>query len=93
MTRQHVCSRPGCPNFSPCPEHARPRNARWSEGRDGKQQGRFRRDVMARARGYCERCGQPATVAHHVRPGYTPDCGLALCDDCHVAVDDKARRT
>jgi len=94
MTRVHVCSTPGCPNLVPCPKHARPRNARWSEDRDSRGQHWFRRNVMRRSGGVCERCrSQPATVAHHVRPGYTADCGLALCDDCHRELDDKARRT
>jgi hypothetical protein len=94
MKREHVCSKPGCPNFYPCPTHSRPRNARWSKDRDPREQGRFRAAVMRRSRGICERChSHPAAVAHHVRPGYDPDAGLALCDTCHAAVDDKARRT
>lgn len=48
---------------------------------------------MARSFGHCERCGGLATVAHHVKPGYDPESGLALCDECHMAVDDKARST
>jgi hypothetical protein len=76
----------------PCPDHSRPVNARWSE-RDPSAQTFFRRAVFARSLGHCERCGERATVAHHVRPGYEPDCGLALCDACHQAIDDKARAT
>lgn len=93
MKRAHVCSTPGCPHLQPCPTHARDRNARWSEERDGPAQERFRRALIARSFGHCERCGMPGTVAHHVRPGYEPECGLYLCDDCHTKVDNKARRT
>jgi len=92
VKRVHVCSRPGCPNLEPCPVHARPRNAAWSKDRDHRAQGRFRKAVMRRSHGVCERCHQsPAQVAHHVRPGYDPSAGLALCHDCHRAIDDKAR--
>ena len=78
----------------PCPTHARPRNARWSRERDGRRQAWFRKQVMFRSGGVCERCKTaPATVAHHVRPGYEAEFGLALCDDCHIALDEKARRT
>lgn len=94
MTRYHVCSTPGCPNLEPCPVHARPRNARWSHGRSGKLQHRFHKAIRRRCGGVCERChAAPMTVAHHVRDGWTPDCGLGLCDDCHLAVDNHARRT
>lgn len=93
MKRHHVCSKPGCPNFAPCPEHSRPRNASWSEDRDLAKQYHFRKALLTRAGGVCERCGvAPATVAHHVRPGYGEQCGLALCDACHMALDHKARR-
>jgi hypothetical protein len=89
--RSHVCSKPGCPQLTPCPEHGRPRNASWSEGRDRKAQGRFRAAVLQRAQGWCERCGAAATVAHHVKPGYEPEAGLALCDACHRRLDNNAR--
>jgi hypothetical protein len=49
--------------------------------------------VFARSLGHCERCGARATVAHHVRPGYEAECGLALCDECHMEIDSKARPT
>jgi len=92
MRRSHVCSTPGCPNLTPCPDHGRPRNARWSRDRDPRAQSWFRDQVMWRADGICERCQiERATVAHHVRPGYDPECGLALCDACHRAVDNHAR--
>jgi hypothetical protein len=91
--RAHVCSKPGCPHLAPCPDHARDPNASWSTDRDYGAQTRFRKLVFARAFGHCERCGARATVAHHVRPGYEPECGLALCDDCHTEIDNKARRT
>lgn len=94
IKRFHVCGRPGCPELTPCPKHSRPRNARWSENRDGPAHDWFAKQVMFRAGGVCERCHErAATQAHHVRPGYDPEHGLALCDDCHAALDNKARRT
>jgi hypothetical protein len=94
MKREHVCSTPGCPELTPCPKHSRPRDASWSVERDHRAQSWFRKQVMARSGGLCERCQRaPAAVAHHVKPGDDADCGLALCDACHAAVDDKARTT
>jgi hypothetical protein len=93
LRRRHVCSTPGCPHLTPCPEHGRPVNASWTPDRDYGAQEHFRNAVFARSLGHCERCGERATVAHHVRPGYAPECGLALCDACHQALDDKARST
>src|SRR3954463_54950 len=90
--KQHVCSEPGCPELQPCSEHGRDESKGWTT-RDRKAQDFFRRSVFARSSGMCERCPAIATVAHHVRPGYEPECGLALCDECRMAVDNKARRT
>lgn len=92
MTRRtHVCATPGCPNLAPCPEHSRPRNARWSRDRDGAAQNRFAKALRRRSRGLCERCGRPGRVAHHDRAGYDPSCGRWLCDACHRALDTNAR--
>ena len=88
--RTHVCSEPGCPQLVPCPKHGRQPGEAWST-RDYRAQARFRKAVWARSFGHCERCGQPAKVAHHVKPGYDAECGLALCDECHMAIDNKAR--
>jgi hypothetical protein len=90
--KQHVCSEPGCPVLQPCSEHGRDESKGWTT-RDYQAQAFFRRSVFARSSGMCERCDAIATVAHHVKPGYEPECGLALCDDCHMAIDNKARRT
>lgn len=91
--RQHVCSEPGCPNLIPCPTHSRPEGESWGERRDSKAQDWFRRAVFARSSGWCERCKvKPATAAHHIRPGYAPECGIAVCDECHSAIDTKARK-
>lgn len=89
--RTHVCPEPGCPHLMPCPDHGRQPGESWSH-RDDAAQTRFRRLVFSRSLGHCERCGAQATVAHHVKPGYEAECGQALCDECHMAVDDKARR-
>lgn len=92
MSRTSVCSTPGCPNLKPCPEHGRPRNARWSRERSSRDQHRFRSAVMRRSGGLCERCRRhPAQVAHHVRPGYSAADGLALCHACHREIDVNAR--
>jgi hypothetical protein len=82
-----------CPSLLPCATHPpRDRNAPWSEGRNSTEQGRFARALRHRSHGICERCRvKPAQVAHHVRPGYDPSCGLDLCHDCHRAVDAHAR--
>jgi hypothetical protein len=91
MRRFHVCSTPGCPELAPCPQHSRPANAPWSQ-RDRDAQEWFRTQLFFRSGGICERCHQaPASQAHHVRPGDDPEHGLALCDDCHRALDNKAR--
>jgi hypothetical protein len=93
VTPIHVCSEPGCPQLAPCQTHGRSEHEGWTS-RDRKSQDFFRRSVFARSSGWCERCTKrPATVAHHVKPGYEPGCGLALCDECHMAIDNKARRT
>lgn len=92
MSRVHVCSTPGCPNLEPCPVHARPRNARWSHERSSRGQHAFRKAVMRRSGGVCERCRRArAEVAHHVRPGYDASDGLALCNACHREIDNHAR--
>jgi len=92
MRRTHVCSTPGCPNLVPCPTHGRPANARWSRERDPHAQAWFRDQVFWRANGICERCRvAKATVAHHDRPGYDPECGRALCQSCHREIDTHAR--
>jgi len=62
----------------------------------GAQQ--FRRDVLARARGRCERCDRPTPSrdldAHHLTPrsrGGKDDAktnGAALCRPCHSAIHD-----
>ena len=93
MKRTHVCAEPGCPQLTPCPTHGRRPGESWGQ-RDTKMQNYFRRAVASRANGVCERClERPGVVAHHVRPGFEPECGLWLCDDCHKAIDTKARTT
>jgi 5-methylcytosine-specific restriction endonuclease McrA len=82
-----------CPHLTPCPVHPpRPANAHWSPDRDSTQQARFRKQVLARDGGKCTRCGSTwKLVAHHIKPGYTPDCGTTLCGRCHGEVDKNAR--
>jgi cytochrome c553 len=91
-----VCSRPGCPELvdkqHPCSEHGRPLNARWSKDRDGAAQNRFAAAVKARDGHRCVRCGSTWKLqAHHVRPGYEPECGITLCGRCHGLEDKHAR--
>jgi hypothetical protein len=83
-----------CPELQPCPVHPpRDRNAPWSQGRDSTTQGRFRRATLARDGFICTRCGHHDATgksldAHHV----SPERLVTLCNDCHCAVDPKARR-
>lgn len=82
-----------CPNLQPCEQHpGRPKNAHWSPDRDSTAQARFRAQVLARDGHKCTRCGSTwKLVAHHDKPGYTPDCGRTLCGRCHGIVDKNAR--
>jgi 5-methylcytosine-specific restriction endonuclease McrA len=98
--RQHVCSRPGCPSLIPCPRHGRKPGANWTANRtpDRAAQARFRKAVLERDNYTCTRCGHHDPTgrdlhAHHVRPGYTLDCGQTACIPCHVAIDSSARDT
>jgi 5-methylcytosine-specific restriction endonuclease McrA len=91
-----VCSTPGCPELvdreHPCAKHGRPLNARWSKGRDGAAQNRFRAAVLARDGHRCTRCGSTWNLhAHHVKPGYDVESGVTLCGRCHGQVDKHAR--
>ena len=92
-----VCAVHGCPNPQPCPDHpGRPRNATWTRDRPRAAQHAFRTAVLARDNHTCRRCGHhdptgKTLVAHHDRPGYTPDCGRTLCQPCHRKVDTHAR--
>jgi 5-methylcytosine-specific restriction protein A len=74
-----VCSRPGCPNWQPCPEHHREsdraRGTSTQRGYSGQHESRFRRGVLARDKtcvcvdGRCRHhdgpCTAPATDADH----------------------------
>lgn len=96
MTRQHVCSQPGCPELAPCPKHSRPKNASWSKDRDPKAQRFFRHNVLTRDNYTCTRCGHHDPTgrdlqAHHIKPGYEMNAGTTLCTTCHRAVDAHAR--
>lgn len=96
-----VCSHPSCATLvsreNPCPEHGRPLTASWSKDRDHRAHARNRRQVMASPRGaQCERCGAKPNapyplVAHHTKPGNTPDCIMVVCERCHTAIDNSAR--
>ena len=99
-TNFHVCAEPGCARVvsknDPCPEHSRPKNAKWSSDRSGADQHRFRRQVLERDCYRCVRCGHhdpsgSALDAHHT----SSDDGVTLCNSkangCHRAVDAHAR--
>lgn len=92
------CSRPACPNFKPCPEHAsdgeRARGTARQRGYGGQHEQRFRRVVLNRDR-QCVLCRRVrSTVADHfprsrrelVRLGLDPNdpqYGRGLCTRCH----------
>ena len=66
----------------------------WTKHRDRAAQQRFRNALMARAQGQCEHEGCTTRIdlqAHHIHPGYTPDCGLLLCRKHHKQADPQAR--
>lgn len=87
------CPVRGCYQLKPCPDHPeRPTGSSWSPDRNRAAQARFRTAVLTRDGHRCTRCGATdQLVAHHDRPGMTPDCGRTLCTDCHTAVDNNAR--
>jgi len=50
----------------------------------------FNKEVLKRADGLCEYCGQPAEHVHHIRPqklepffSLDPDYGVSCCSKCH----------
>jgi len=93
--RVRVCSYVGCPHLTPCPnpDHApRPRNQPWSRDRDRSKQHALRQAVLHRDNYACTRCGSTENlIAHHDKPGYEPDAGRTLCNDCHKDIDRNAR--
>lgn len=99
--KYRVCSHPSCATLvsreNPCPQHGRPLTASWSKDRDHRAHARNRRQVMASPRGnQCERCGAKPNapyplVAHHVKPGNTPDCVMVVCEKCHAQIDTWGR--
>lgn len=90
-----VCAYVGCPHLKPCPrpEHQpRDRNQPRSRDRDRAKQHAFRNAVLHRDGNRCVKCGATDDlVAHHVKPGYAPDCGITLCREHHKEIDRHAR--
>lgn len=97
-----VCPVPGCPAITQggyCEMHARQRRAFYGEYRPDRNargyDSRWRRTrarFLARHR-ICERCGKPATEAHHrdgkgpLGPrGHDPLNLEALCKSCHSRI-------
>lgn len=101
------CSHPGCPELvrepgvSRCPKHQR----EYEQAQDAKRGTAAERGYDARWREIrerflydhpmCEKCGAPATVAHHIvrrRDGGkdTPRNLMALCASCHGRLHAKA---
>ena len=77
------CREAWCPNYQPCPNHpikpfgidgGQPMPPGWAEQRLA---------CLRAARFRCQRCGQPATDAHHVH-GRGSDVLEALCKSCHL---------
>lgn len=105
VTNWKVCPRPGCPHLvapgTPCPTHPPPdRNKQsWTTGRDLPSHQRLKRRVLKERPNRCERCKKPfgpkgkGSHLHHDRKGDLPENVRLLCEDCHIAVDPRARRT
>lgn len=94
-----ACVVPGCPNLvrgrdSRCPEHQREYEARQDARRGTASERGYDarwqkiRDRFLGDHPFCEICGEPATVAHHIvrrreGGGDTPRNLMALCASCH----------
>jgi len=91
--RARVCAVVGCGRLQPCPEHASDHTHGRSPWRDRESQRWFRRALLLRSDGSCDRCGKSGVelFAHHDRPGWDPEHGRLLCGACHMAVDNMAR--
>ena len=68
-----ICGEPGCPNFTPCPEHTPKgwagRQGRHGRMRSGSKEQRINRVVMLQHEGICHVCGEPgADEIDHVIP-------------------------
>lgn len=101
-----ACSVPGCPNLvrgkdSRCEKHQKEYEARQDASRgsasDRGYDARWQRirAKFLRDNPYCEKCGKPATVAHHIirRRNGGPDSPrnlMALCASCHSRLHAKA---
>jgi len=86
-----VCSHRDCPELvdarHPCPTHGRPLNARWSADRNGAEHMRDAR-AAKRAQPWCSHCGRTDQLDYH----HTGGSGIVLCNDCHAAIDNHARK-
>ncbi|HET8954275.1 MAG TPA: HNH endonuclease signature motif containing protein [Solirubrobacterales bacterium] len=82
-----------CPRCDPSRKRRRVTPGRGSGGAAA----RFRREVLARAGGRCERCGSTEDVEAHHRRALTdggsndPSNGEALCRRCHRPADRQQR--
>jgi 5-methylcytosine-specific restriction endonuclease McrA len=69
---QKICSEPGCPNFTPCPDHAPPAwggSTRRTRTISGSRQQKRAAFVIERDDGICHVCGYAgADQADHVVP-------------------------
>ena len=94
-----ICGTPAtgrrCPAHTPADDGTT--HTGWSPYRNGTKQNRFRRDLLTRAQGRCERCGNTNDLrACHITPlidGGTYDLsnGILLCCDCDKTTDRYAR--
>lgn len=108
--RTHVCPHidkrgRSCPNLTPCPTHARDRNAPWSSHRPPEHRARqheLRQQVLKRDHFTCTRCGHhdptgKTLQVHHLRTtdDYRAEHATTLCtkaaNGCHAALDHWAR--
>ncbi len=104
ISPKRPCMVPGCPNLvsTPnvyrCPEHQREYLKQWERPRDITYDDpvwQKRSKIFLAHNPLCERCGEPAELAHHIirkREGGADDEDNleALCRRCHEAEHNPA---
>lgn len=93
---KNPCSRPGCPNATPCAVHPPAQRTVVQERAGSTARGygyawQKRRAAFLAEHPWCEMCGAPSTEAHHViqkgMNGPDEEANLrAYCKPCHSRV-------